>query len=261
VKRNTTTTGQLILFDSTRASDGHGQGDTTELKERFIQLAINLTVGITSHPGKFISRFAYWHNDMHCASGWNELARCPGTPLIFLREIAKFKKDYRAFFCDKNPDFIRKLQARPEIASDPHAYVWCADNRNVLEIFAAAIRRYDKPRFAMGTIIIDPNGYLDPATVPVGALAEFCREFERIDLLMHLNVRSLDSDDGRRIVAATKGRRQQHDVQNLRGVSSPPGLPDRAPTGDEPDPRPLHELPDCSGKRSPPPDVSTLGDL
>jgi hypothetical protein len=209
------TSEQLALFDiGTSPADRQGQGKTTELKERYIKLAVAVNSKITGHPSKFIARFPYWHFDMHAGSGWNDRVNCVGTPLAFLDEITKFPKEYRAFFCDNNSDSINKLNARPQIASSSHAYVFCGENREVLPIFAEAIRRNDTPRFANGTIVVDPNGYLSPDTVPLDLLALFCREFERIDLLMHLNVRTL-ALERQHIQKAIKGKWREHRLLEL----------------------------------------------
>jgi hypothetical protein len=51
----------------------------------------------------------------------------------------------------------------------------------------------DNPRYAVGTLLIDPNSWfyraLDGEGVPVGQIIAFCREFPRVDVVLNLNAR------------------------------------------------------------------------
>jgi len=175
-----------------RNKQEQGQGGTTEWKERGILAALALNLKLCTHPAKFHSRFNYWHLDLHSGSGWNEEVNCVGSPLAFLEVIRDFPdKRYQAFFCDHNPQLIDQLRVRPEIAMNGRCYVFCKENREILPVFAAAIRSSgDKPRYAMGSILVDPNGCCFGDAVPMQELQTFCREFPRIDILVNFNLRT-----------------------------------------------------------------------
>jgi hypothetical protein len=171
-----------------------GQGKTTEYKQRGIQRIIEINLKcVCANPTKYVSRFCYWHLDLHAGGGWNELAGCMGTPLAFKAAMAAHGKEFfRAYFCDKSHPAIHQLFERPEIGPDDRCFVFPGDNREVIAVFAAEIRRIEnKPQHANGSIICDPNGYFYGEGVPQDELAEFCREFPKIDLIMNLNVLTL----------------------------------------------------------------------
>lgn len=172
-----------------------GQGSSTEMKERGILAALEVNLKLCSDQRKFIERFPYWHIDLHSGGGWNEDVNCIGSPLAFLQAIAKYStKKYRAYFCDNNAKLVEQLRSRPEIAKNDRCHIFCRDNRDILPLVAARIRSSgDRPCYAMGSILVDPNGCLyggkEPA-VPMRELEVFCREFPRIDILINFNLRT-----------------------------------------------------------------------
>lgn len=166
-----------------------GQGDTTELKERGIQRAIELNLrAVCANPTKWASRYPYHHLDLNCGSGWNERANCFGSPVAAVRAMINEKKEkYDALFCDINPEATKALLRVPEM-NDPRCFVIEGDNHEVLDVFAERIRRLNSnPAYAMGTILCDPNGCFDDKAVPIRELWKFTREFPRIDLILNLN--------------------------------------------------------------------------
>ena len=164
-----------------------GQGPTTEFKLRGIQSAISVTMRVAT--GLQQARFPYWHIDLNSGSGINARAGCIGSPLAFLQAADTLKPNYRATFCDIRADAIRELKER--VGANPRCECHCGNNRDVLPIVADRIRRAERnPHFAMGTVICDPNGYFYGGQVPANAMAAFCREFPRIDVILNLNVRT-----------------------------------------------------------------------
>jgi hypothetical protein len=97
------------------------------------------------------------------------------------------------FFCDHNPEYMRELQRRLGAVRDKSVLLQ-GDNQEAIEVFAECIRRAERPKYAIGSILIDPNGYFyrnqagDGA--PVDAVKWFSREFPRIDLILNLNIRT-----------------------------------------------------------------------
>jgi hypothetical protein len=176
------------LFDLGAApDDAHGQGATTELKERGMSGAFAVTMKVIKYAG--LKRFTYWHIDSNCACGFNYEAGCIGSPLAFL-EVARLLQctHFRAFFIDNRQEATEELKER--INGNTRCEVLCMNNRDALPLIAKQIRQTERnPQFAMGTVLCDPNGYFYGDAVPIDQLVDFCREFPRIDVILNLNAR------------------------------------------------------------------------
>lgn len=165
-----------------------GQGATTEAKERGIKgtLAISLSMADKPH----LCRFPFWHVDLHSGSGFNEQARCFGSPIAFLEAIRERLRPFRAFFVDINADSVASLDARlarEYLTESKSCFSFLGDNEGLLPVVGSMIRQTENPRYAVGSLLSDPNGWTD--NVPLRQLAEFAAEFPRIDLIFNLNVR------------------------------------------------------------------------
>jgi len=180
------------------ASDtSQGQSLATIDKERRIGAALSVSMRIASRAlgGK---GYTFWHFDANAGSGWNEKINTPGSPLVFWQVADVCLSGFKpaAFFCDLDVDAMRRLQSRlrsiPGSASA--SYLLPGDNQEGLEVFAECIRRSEKTKYAMGSVVIDPNGYYyrNPKGIgaPIYALQWFCREFPRIDIVLNLNIRT-----------------------------------------------------------------------
>lgn len=186
-----------------------GQSLATIDKERRIGAA--LSVGMRIASAKFADRgFRYWHWDGNCGSGKNAAFNTPGSPVVFwqVSEICLRGLRPAAFFCDIDRDAMRQLHATLKQNSDwaARSYLLPGDNQDALEVFAECIRKHENPRFAVGSVLVDPNGYYyrnaQGIGAPIHALQWFCREFPRIDIILNLNVRAyqLQAKSGHRVL-------------------------------------------------------------
>jgi hypothetical protein len=104
------------------------------------------------------------------------------------------------FFCDLDKDALTQLgerlaghwMERSETWASSHL-LW-GDNEGALQQFAQRIRVAERARYAIGSIIIDPNGYWyrndKGHGPPVDGLARFAAEFRRIDIILNLNTQA-----------------------------------------------------------------------
>jgi len=178
------------------ALTGHGQSlDATIDKERCLGAALAISMKIAA--AKFGGRgYAYWHFDANAGSGHNDVADVPGSPVVFHVAADQHLNGMRrhAFFCDLNSDALLHLESRLapwRALSRLHLY----DNERCLDIFAECIRQSgEQPRYALGSVIVDPNGYWyrnkDGHGPPTKSLIRFAQEFPRIDIVLNLNART-----------------------------------------------------------------------
>lgn len=168
------------------ATSSQGQGGATWLKERGFGAAFRVSLGLANAPD--VRRYPYWHIDLHSGSGTNENVGCDGSPIVFLNEYERSPRPgpLRAFFCDADAQRLHGLAARVGGA----AFCFNCDNGEILPVVSEAIAAAERrPWKSVGSIVIDPNGYLDESTVPYAALREFCVKHPRMDLMLNLNVR------------------------------------------------------------------------
>lgn len=190
-----------------------GQSLATIDKERRIGAALSVSMRIASRAlgGK---GYTFWHFDANAGSGWNEKVNTAGSPLVFWQVADLCLNGFKpaAFFCDLDIDAMRRLQARlrGNAAAAAASYLLPGDNQEGLEVFAECIRRADRPKFAMGSVIVDPNGYFyrNPKGIgaPIDALKWFCAEFPRIDIVLNLNIRTyqLQASQGHNVLPPRK---------------------------------------------------------
>lgn len=171
-----------------------GQSIVTIDKERC--LASALTIGMKIADAKLGQwNYPYWHFDANAGSGWNEEVGVDGSPVVFhliadalLRGLKR-----RAFFCDHNGNAMNRLYVRLAKWSDTSC-CFPSDNEKALAVFAECIRQTEnKPDLAIGSVIVDPNGYwyrnANGEGAPVKSLTRFAAEFSRIDIILNLNTR------------------------------------------------------------------------
>jgi hypothetical protein len=185
---------------------GQGQSAVTFDKERRIASAVSIGMRIAS--AAFPDRgYRFWHFDANSGSGWNDKSaeeggigeRVPGSPLVFWK-VAKAclaGMEPYPWFCDIEPSAIRQLQTN--LAKEPDVYgesiLQCGDNEEELTRFAETIRRSsENPRHAVGSVLVDPNGYFYRSSkgsgAPVNVLPGFCQEFRKIDVILNMNIRA-----------------------------------------------------------------------
>jgi hypothetical protein len=178
-----------------------GQGGGTLDKERKIGSAE--TIGMTIANG-LARRHAwrqakpYFHLDLNAGSGWNEIAGCPGSPVVFC-ELAQRKltaMPLYAWFCDINQASVEQMErwlVRYGHLPQPGISLFCEDNRSVISRFAEQICRRDRPEHALGSLLCDPNAWFYRAKngngVPVEEIIAFARLFPKIDIILNVNYR------------------------------------------------------------------------
>jgi hypothetical protein len=124
---------------------------------------------------------------MNAGCGMNKEVGCKGSPLVYYDNLDKAPRYHHAFFVDRDSNCISELAER--FRNRPNAYCFNVDNRELLPIVEEMMMREgDKPQFAFGSLIIDPNGY--DTGWPVDVVQEFARTHPRIDIILNLNMRS-----------------------------------------------------------------------
>lgn len=170
-----------------------GQGKGTTRKEEGFAVIFRASLAI-SKGGSALS-WPYWHIDCNSGCGINDRSGdvCDGSPIVFLKEAVASGRCFHSYFCDKDETATKDLNARvasvgiryPNIAE-----VVCEDNGAFLRRMAIRIRSAENPKYAIGSVIVDPNGFQSQreSAYPRDALKEFAQEFPRIDLILNLNI-------------------------------------------------------------------------
>lgn len=154
-----------------------GQGDSTEWKERGLGAAfyINLTIS------KKMEWSTYYHFDLNSGSGHNEEIGCIGSPLAFLQAVKETShKKVQAHFVDKNKESVKKLI--PKI--DKNWFCHFGDNASFVSVIPEIIK--DKPQFAIGSILCDPNG----TQIPFYELSKLLAKYMRLDIIINWSATS-----------------------------------------------------------------------
>lgn len=176
------------------AGSTQGQSPATIDKER--RIASALSIGMRIANARFGGKgFRYWHFDANAGSGWNGDFDVPGSPLVFHAMADQHLGGMRreAFFCELNGETLGQLAARLGRYAGQSTLL-PGDNDIALDAFAERIRQAEKPSYAVGSVIVDPNGYWyrnaeNKGASPVKAMLRFVAEFPRIDVVLNLNMR------------------------------------------------------------------------
>lgn len=152
-----------------------GQGSSTRLKEGLFFLPIGLILWRAAR--KISWEHNYLHVDLNCGSGQNTEAGCVGSPLAFLRAVAKYPDlGWRAAFIDNDVEKITQLKATvgSRFVTAPGCgdagygrrgvEFFCQDNAKFLrEEFPVWLRERGGTsfRWAVGSLLCDPNGNKD----------------------------------------------------------------------------------------------------
>lgn len=173
-----------------------GQGGTTKFKELRFELVCAQSLRISKAPS--VCRWPYYHVDLNAGGGYNTQLSVPvpGSPLNFLKAAERNQRtNFYAFFVDHNPACIQQLIARPEIeAAANRVFLHQGDNAEILPIVTEFIAARERAHYAMGSVLVDPNGYR--LGVPYESLQTFCAVHPRIDLIMNLNIRTFQLERG-----------------------------------------------------------------
>ncbi len=161
-----------------------GQSLSTIDKERQIgaMFAMNLQIVRQACPGE-----KYFHLDLNAGSGWNWRFQVPGSPVVFVEAAERILGHrWEAWFYEIDSGRATELEAR--LRGVPGCHVLAEDNCGFLK----ATARF--PRNALGSVLVDPNGWLyrkrNGDGCPVPEMAQFFAEHRRIDFLANLNRRT-----------------------------------------------------------------------
>lgn len=164
-----------------------GQGKDTEQKERGLQSAFTINMKVFNGlkaKCSFGTSWRYFHLDLNSGSGINQEVGCIGSPLAFL-EAARISGcgKYFAGFCDTNQAALEELMKRDGIRGNSDCFLFHGDNASLIEAFPSIISTFEKPKYAMGMVLSDPNG----ADIPLSGLEWLSREAPKIDLCLNWN--------------------------------------------------------------------------
>jgi len=162
-------------------------GQTPRKEQGFAAiLSVCLEISMTAK----VARFPYWHLDCNAGSGFNPVAGCEGSPLVFLRQAIALRRRVWAYFCDENREACQELASRlqpltPELAPGSLWRIFPGDNADFLGKMTRVIfENENRPKEAMGSCLVDPNGWYG---FPFAALATFADLFKKIDLVLNIN--------------------------------------------------------------------------
>jgi hypothetical protein len=177
------------------ARGDQGQSIATVDKERRIGAALAIGMRIASASTFAGKGYRFWHFDANAGCGFNAKIGVPGSPLVFWEAANQHLRGLEPapFFCDINRESMSEL--RRAVASKGPSVLLPGDNDEGLLHFGKCIEfAGDKPAFAVGTVVVDPNGYYfrnkENEGPPTKALKWFLPRYPRIDLVMNLNVRT-----------------------------------------------------------------------
>lgn len=160
---------------------GQGQSAATAFKERGFIATLATNIAIFNSINAKLGGWAKYHQfDTNCGSGWNDSANVMGSPLAF--HVARGNTPCVAYFVDKDPLAISRLRTRPEM----HEY-YCVHEDNaafVARIPDIITKHGDKPEQAIGSVLIDSNGFRD---APINALIPTLERCRRLDVILSIS--------------------------------------------------------------------------
>ena len=176
----------------------------TPRKQAGFAMVLRQNLKITK--SKTLGDYPYWHLDCNAGCGYNHVADCPGSPLVFLEQAERVGREFRAFFCDNDPEAMEQLRAATLFAVERTLSSAirgvCCDNAVAVKLFSDWIAEDEgRPELAIGSIIVDPNGHPNgparerhrkrvgyPGDTLLAALKGFLDSHRRIDLILNLNI-------------------------------------------------------------------------
>jgi hypothetical protein len=124
----------------------------------------------------------YFHFDLNAGCGINAIANSIGSPLAFMRAVADAGHGRAVpHFVDRDGDALRTLMARAEM-HNANALFFHGDNASFIDLIPALIEwRGERPAYALGSVLCDPNG----ADIPFDALAALFARCPRLDVIVN----------------------------------------------------------------------------
>jgi three-Cys-motif partner protein len=182
------------------------QGQSGYTKFKHARFSPVLAQSLRISKAASIERFPYYHVDLNAGGGFNHDVHVKGSPLNFLDAVERTNRlNFYAFFVDNNPACIAELAQRPELAKySTRVSVHGGDNAEILPVVSQFIAARERnPHHAVGSIVIDPNGY--HKGVPWTALHDFCADHPKFDVFVNLNVRSFSLERPHILEGGKKG--------------------------------------------------------
>jgi len=156
-----------------------GQSIVTYDKERgfsaFFEIQAKAVNGIFSR-----SRFEnkYFAFDLHAGCGFNERVKVSGSPILTIDAFENANVPFVLHASEIDKTTAIKLAAATRHVSDVH--VVYGDCREMVEMIPEIIKAYgEKPQFAYGHILIDPNR---PADIPCDEIQVVTRICPKLDI-------------------------------------------------------------------------------
>jgi three-Cys-motif partner protein len=164
---------------------GQGQSAATEAKERGLGAAFATNLRIFNSRFGNDRRAIYMHFDLNCGSGTNEEVGCDGSPIAFLHAARRADvQRYMASFIDRDTKAVKDLLACKEVSEDDRCFVHHGDNGEYIDVIPDIIsNRRERPEFAIGSVLCDPNG----TDIPVARLAQLSVACPRLDIFLNWN--------------------------------------------------------------------------
>jgi len=163
------------MISKSKRDNGQGQSElVTEEKQRGLQFAFIINTAVIRKTSKWNDK-PYQHFDLNAGNGYNDKAKCVGSPVTFMllfRDIPNF----RATFIDCDKAQIEVL-AKREIMQDARCSMHHGDNAEFLRNLRI------NGNWQFGSILSDPNG----TDVPFDELQDASERYPQIDQIFHWN--------------------------------------------------------------------------
>lgn len=161
----------------------------------------NLIIEELFNRGKLPSDNFWWDIHAHAGTGWNEHAKCWGTPVVtnlvsrYHIEVTGYISKTYGCYCDKKRGYIRSLMERlrlqfPDIERPPNQVMeYPYHNRTFLHDVGKRIKAIENPRDALGLLVLDPDGPSSSAT-PWADAIDFLEVHGGISVFLNNNLSS-----------------------------------------------------------------------
>lgn len=157
-----------------------GQSEITEEKARGFTSVFEQQAIVVSrfHQSKYV------HIDLHAGSGFNEKVNVIGSPLLFTQVARKHRLDYLMFCVELDKNRAKTLGER--LVNDARSFVTTGYNAELCDAVPDLLRVHGiEPQFAMGSVLLDPNGFAENDQIPWQALERLFHTCGRLDVLFN----------------------------------------------------------------------------
>lgn len=159
-------------------------GEATNLKELGFRATFAINLRIFVNRWGRDTRYRYFHFDLNAGSGYNQIAGCEGSPISFAQGAAREGCErFHASFVDLNKECVERLLAKPEM-HDKRCFVHHGNNAVFAECIPSIIAHYgERPHYAIGTVLCDPNG----TEIPLAGLEWLSAQCQKLDFIINFN--------------------------------------------------------------------------